>query len=200
MHAGRLASRGRSRAGPGPLPPPVISVGAVTRPWPPRDEQIVISCAEPRGRRARHGGMRLWRVPLTAIVTAVVSAVLLAGGTTAGDAPPSRRRHSRDGVPWERVGAGWVLAQYVSAPPEGGSGPAALYLISPGGTRYKLANWPNWRSAPQLVAWSPDGKRALFQVFSGKGGTEQLTLATGRRARSSCRAPRRRSGTPRRTA
>ena len=36
------------------------------------------------------------------------------------------------------------------------------------------------RSAPELVAWSPDGKRALFQVFSGKGGAGQLTLATGR--------------------
>src|SRR4029077_5391363 len=33
-----------------------------------------------------------------------------------------------------------------------------------------------------LVAWSPDGKRALFQVFSGKGRTEQLTLATGRKS------------------
>jgi len=82
-------------------------------------------------------------------------------------------------VPWDRVGAGWVLAQYASAPPEGGSGPAALYLISPGGTRYQLANWRDWRFAPQLVAWSGDGKRALFQVFSGKGGVEQLTLATG---------------------
>ena len=82
-------------------------------------------------------------------------------------------------MPWDRVGAGWVLAQYASAPPEGGSGPAALYLISPGGTRYQLASWPDWRFAPQLAAWSPDGKRALFQVFSGKGGVEQLTLATG---------------------
>jgi hypothetical protein len=72
-----------------------------------------------------------------------------------------------------------VLAEYASAPPEGGSGPAALYLISPGGIRYQLASWPNWRLAPQLVAWSPDGKRALFQVFSGQGGVEQLTLATG---------------------
>ncbi|HWM99678.1 MAG TPA: hypothetical protein VNO54_21765, partial [Streptosporangiaceae bacterium] len=31
----------------------------------------------------------------------------------------------------------------------------------------------------ELVAWSPDGKRALFQVFSGQGRAEQLTLATG---------------------
>jgi TolB protein len=72
-----------------------------------------------------------------------------------------------------------VLTQYTTAAPEGGSGPATLYLISPGGTRYQLASWPNWKTAPQLVAWSPDGKRALFQVFTGKGGVELLTLATG---------------------
>jgi len=124
--------------------------------------------------------MRLWRAPLTAIVTAVVSAVLLAAGTTAGVAAAQPAGGTaRASVPWDRVGAGWVLAQYASAPPEGGSGPAALYLISPGGTKYQLASWPDWRFAPQLVAWSGDGKRALFQVFSGKGGVEQLTLATG---------------------
>jgi hypothetical protein len=124
--------------------------------------------------------MRLLRAPLTAILTAVVSAVLLAVGTTADVAAAQPTGSTpRASVPWARVGAGWVLAQYASAPPEGGSGPAALYLISPGGTRYQLASWPDWRFAPQLAAWSPDGKRALFQVFSGKGGVEQLTLATG---------------------
>ena len=59
------------------------------------------------------------------------------------------------------------------------SGPEMLYLISPGGTRYQLASWPNDRTAPFLLAWSPDGKRALFQVFSGQGRVEQLTLASG---------------------
>ena len=74
-----------------------------------------------------------------------------------------------------------MLAQYTTAAPEGGkTGPVTLYLISPGGARYQLARWPDSRTAPGLVAWSPDGKRALFQVFSGKGGAEQLTLATGR--------------------
>jgi len=85
------------------------------------------------------------------------------------------------GVPWSHVGPGWLLAQYTTAAPEGGkTGPATLYLISPGGARYPLASWRDNRTAPQLLAWSPDGKRALFQVFSGKGGVEQLTLATGR--------------------
>ena len=135
--------------------------------------------------------MRLRRTLLTAMMTAVVGAAVAGCGTAAttavtqttpagAGARPAGAGAQRDGVPWSEVGAGWVLAQYVSAQPEGGkSGPVALYLISPDGTRYKVAHWPNSRTAPQLVAWSPDGKRALFQIFSGKGGTEVLTLATG---------------------
>jgi len=131
--------------------------------------------------------MRLRRTPLTAIATAVLSAgvltaALLTTGTAAGAAVAQPARAAQPaGVPWSHVGPGWVLAQYTSAAPEGGkTGPAELYLISPGGARYQLARWPDFRFAPELVAWSPDGKRALFQVFSGKGGVEQLTLATGR--------------------
>jgi hypothetical protein len=122
-------------------------------------------------------------------MAAIVSAVLLTAGTTAGAAAArpagSASAAARASVPWSHVGAGWVLAQYTSAqagPSQSGpghSGPVALYLISPGGTRYELASWPSSRTAPLLVAWSPDGKRALFQASSGKGGAEQLTLATG---------------------
>jgi hypothetical protein len=132
--------------------------------------------------------MKLRRTPLAAIVAAVVTAVLLAIGSTAvaattpatTGAAQSAAGTARAAVPWDRVGTGWVLAQYTSAQPGGGgSGPEQLYLISPGGTRYQLASWPDDRTAPQLLAWSPDGRHALFQVFSGKGGVEQLTLATG---------------------
>jgi TolB protein len=134
--------------------------------------------------------MRLRRTPLTAIAAAVLgtgalTAALLTTGATA-DAQPARTSHPAAaarpaGVPWNRVGTGWVLAQYTTAAPEGGkTGPVALYLISPGGARYQLARWPDLRSAPGLVAWSPDGKRALFEVFAGKERAEQLTLATGR--------------------
>ena len=139
--------------------------------------------------------MRLRRTPLIAIATAVLSvgaltAALLATGTaaTAATAEPATTSHAATtaraaGVPWSHVGRGWVLAQNTTAAPEGGkAGPVTLYLISPGGARYQLARWPDSRTAPGLVAWSPDGKRALFQVFSGKGRTEQLTLATGRKS------------------
>ena len=128
--------------------------------------------------------MRLRRTPLTAIATAVLSAGVLAAallttGTAATAEPVTSAQPA--GVPWSHVGPGWVLAQYTTAAPAGGkTGPATLYLVSPGGAKYQLARWPDFRTAPELVAWSPDGKRALFQVFSGKGGVEQLTLATGR--------------------
>jgi hypothetical protein len=124
--------------------------------------------------------MRLLRAHLTALLTALLTVVLLAAGTLAGVASAQPAATAAAGVPWNHVGTGWVLAQYTTAAPEGGkTGPATLYLISPGGARYKLASWRDNRTAPQLLAWSPDGKRALFQVFSGKGGLEQLTLATG---------------------
>jgi hypothetical protein len=136
--------------------------------------------------------MRLRRVPLTAILTAVLFTAGTMAGVTA--AQPAARAAStaqagqagqaapaaRAGVPWDRVGPGWVLVQDTTARPEGGrSGPETLDLISPSGTTYQLARWPDSRFAPVLLAWSPDGKRALFQVFSGKGGVEVLTLATG---------------------
>ncbi len=143
--------------------------------------------------------MRLRGAALAAIIPALVSALLTvmtsgcaaaqparaAAGLTASHATsgPGGSPHGRAAVPWSHVGPGWVLTQYASAPPEGGPGPAALYLISPGGTRYQLASWPSWRSAPQLVAWSPDGQRALFQVVTGRGGAEQLTLASGQVSR-----------------
>src|SRR6185369_12567884 len=139
--------------------------------------------------------MRPRRTPLIAIATAVLSAgaltaALFTTGTaaTAATAESATTSHAATtaqaaGVPWRHVGPGWVLAQYTTAAPEGGkAGPVTLYLISPGGARYQLARWPDSRTAPGLVAWSPDGKRALFQVFSGKGRTEQLTLATGRKS------------------
>jgi TolB protein len=135
--------------------------------------------------------MRPRRTPLIAIATAVLSAgaltaALLATGPAATAEPATASRPATAqaaGVPWSHVGLGWVLAQYTTAAPEGGkAGPVTLYLISPGGARYQLARWPDSRTAPGLVAWSPDGKRALFQVFSGRGGAEQLTLATGRKS------------------
>jgi hypothetical protein len=135
--------------------------------------------------------MRLRRTPLIAtavLSTGALTAALLTTGTAAAAQPARTSRPAAAARPpgalWNRVGPGWVLTQYTTAAPEGGkTGPVTLYLVSPGGARYQLARWPDFRSAPELVAWSPDGKRALFQVFSGQGRAEQLTLATGRMSR-----------------
>src|SRR6185312_11119911 len=116
--------------------------------------------------------MRLRRNPLTAIATAVLSAgaltaALLTTGTAATAEPAGTAQaatttsHAASfarpaGVPWSHVGPGWVLTQYAAAVPEGGKpGPVTLYLISPIGARYQLAHWPDSRTAPDLVAWSP---------------------------------------------
>lgn len=71
-----------------------------------------------------------------------------------------------------------MLDEYTATFPK--AGPAALYLFSPQGARYRLASWPDSDTAPQLLAWSPDGKRALFVTRSADPRTEQLTLATGK--------------------
>ena len=138
--------------------------------------------------------MRLRGAVKAAVIAGLVSALVAVMTSGCAATQPGRTGASltashasaspgRASVPWKSVGPGWVLTQYASAPPEGGAGPAELYLISPAGTRYQLATWPSWRSAPQLVAWSPDGRRALFGVVTGHGGAEQLTLATGQVSR-----------------
>src|SRR5580658_8907600 len=117
--------------------------------------------------------MRLRRAPSSLIATVMLSTVLLATGLTAcaaaaqpGAATSAARPAAAAAtgtalasVPWNRVGPGWILAQYTSARPGGSSAPLELYLISPGGTKYQLARWPNSQTAPYLVAWSPDGQQ-----------------------------------------
>jgi hypothetical protein len=130
--------------------------------------------------------MRTWRTWFTALATTgLIAAALLAGAlpaTTAVAAPAAAAGAGRAQVPWRQVGPGWVLVQYSQAKPEGGgAGPVTLDLTSPRGTIYKLASWPSSSTAPALVAWSPDGTRALFDIATSNGGkVEQLTLATGR--------------------
>ncbi len=129
--------------------------------------------------------MRLNRARLTAVLTALLTVLLLAAGMLAGVASAQPARSTAlAGVPWSHVGPGWTLTQYTTAPPENGkqAAPLTLYLISPGGVKYRLASWPDYRTAPQLLDWSADGERALFQDFSGPGSVGNLTLATGRMA------------------
>jgi len=142
--------------------------------------------------------MRLRRASLPRLITAVLSTVLLAAGLTAcaaaarpaaatsparaaatGTASAAATSTASASVLGNRVGPGWILAEYTSARSGGGgSGPVELYLISPAGAKYQLARWPNFLTAPVLVAWSPDGQQALFRDSPGRG-IELLTLATG---------------------
>lgn len=112
---------------------------------------------------------RIWKA---LALSAAVAGLLLAAVPAAAQPAAGGAR-----VPWSEVGPGWVLDEYTVVFPK--AEPAELYLFSPQGTRYLLASWPDSRTAPQLVAWSPDHKRALF-TFGEVPRTEQLTLATGK--------------------
>jgi TolB protein len=121
--------------------------------------------------RARKAALAVTAFAMTALAVAA-----LAG--TAPSATAAAPRTATTGVPWSEVGPGWVLDEYTVMFPK--AGPAALYLFSPQGARYRLASWPDSDTAPQLLAWSPDGKRALLVTKSTYPRTEQLTLATGK--------------------
>jgi len=63
----------------------------------------------------------------------------------------------RAGVPWRSVGRGWILADLARS--GSASGPGTLYLVSPGGQRYRLGPAPG---SALLQDWSGDGTHALF--------------------------------------
>jgi TolB protein len=131
---------------------------------------------------------------LAVSVAAGSGGVALASGTTGhrtdradrADRAAARAAAARAAVPWKRVGPGWVLAEYWPGRfPENGAAkaaPATLYLISPGGTRYRLFRWATTKSPPFLLDWSGDKTRALVQTATA-GGLEQIVLATGKARR-----------------
>lgn len=101
---------------------------------------------------------------------------------------PAGKVGQRSDVPWSLVGPGWLLATWaptaeqqsadITMPNPPGT---ALFLVDPLGGRYALSAGV---SVPDgdLVAWSGDGKRALFQVrFGGRANVELsvLDLANG---------------------
>lgn len=99
------------------------------------------------------------------------------GGTrvTAGPA------HWAAGVPWRSVGKGWILADLARS--QTATGPGTLYVVSPGGKRYRLGTAP---AGATLQDWSGNGTNALF--FAEKDGSTTgsitvLNLHTGRASR-----------------
>jgi len=101
------------------------------------------------------------------------------------------RTGQRSAIPWSLVGAGWALAEYSTAQPAAnglasGSGRYTTYLVDPLGGKYAVATWSG-SAAPQLVAWSGDGKKALFgpapdstAVAGSAGSYRVLHVSTGR--------------------
>jgi len=84
----------------------------------------------------------------------------------------------RAGVPWRSVGQGWILADLASS--AAASGPGTLYLVSPGGQRYRLGPAP---ANAFLEDWSGDGTHALFldpDPRPGRASVVVLDLRTGR--------------------
>jgi hypothetical protein len=82
----------------------------------------------------------------------------------------------RAGVPWRSVGRGWILADVArSGSP---TGPETVYLVSPGGQRYRLGPAP---ANAFLEDWSGDGTHALFlrQSLKPNASVIVLDLQTG---------------------
>jgi hypothetical protein len=97
-------------------------------------------------------------------------------------------------VPWAQVGPGWMVAVWTpvtpqmpgNQPPPGEPTPETatdvLYLVSPSGDRYAIAELPPGDDANNLLEWSPDGTRALFTSSYGSGATAtSIDLHTGAR-------------------
>jgi hypothetical protein len=101
------------------------------------------------------------------------------------------RTGRRSAIPWSLVGDGWALAEVSTAQPlanglASGSGRYTTYLVDPLGGKYAIATWSG-SAAPQLVAWSGDGKKALFGppanstgTGGAAGGYRLLHVSTGR--------------------
>jgi hypothetical protein len=126
--------------------------------------------------------MRTWKAVLFGFATAgLLAASIPAAAPPVAEASVTVTATGavRAPVPWNRVGPGWVLAEYS---PDSSVYPAALYLVGPQGTRYRLASWPGSMSyPPNLMAWSPDGTRAFFSLSpDATGKLEQLNLTTGK--------------------
>jgi hypothetical protein len=97
-------------------------------------------------------------------------------------------------VPWPQVGPGWMLAVWTPVTPHmpGNQPPPGeptsetatnvLYLVSPAGDRYSIAEFPPADGAPRLVDWSGDGSHALFDSTHGsETSVISIDLHTGAR-------------------
>src|SRR5580704_1744150 len=108
--------------------------------------------------------------PAPASSRTVAIAAAVASSPTAAAALP----------PLAQAGSGWALAMYASDRDVAHT-PVTLYLTTPAGARYAVHTWTHGTQW-QLVAWSPDRSKAIFEAVSATGGltvVHQMTLTTG---------------------
>ncbi len=98
---------------------------------------------------------RLARRAAAVSLSLLCLAGVVCGGATAAQAGDEAA--SRASVPWPSVGRGWILADVARS--KSSSGQGTLYLVSPGGQRYRLGPAP---ANAVLEDWSGNGTDALF--------------------------------------
>jgi hypothetical protein len=134
-------------------------------------------CAAGQGPAAAQSPAQQSLARQTAPPQATVSGA--ASGETSGAASGETPAASK--VPWQSVGAGWVLDTY-SAGTVAKPAPTTLYLVSPAGAKYALLTWPaSVTPGPFLDAWAGDKTKALFSLYSSSGqsdGYGELNLMT----------------------
>jgi hypothetical protein len=117
-----------------------------------------------------------------ASTTTSTSSLATTTTTTAWTAPGFPQALSPQEIPWDEVGAGWLLVRYKRAfSGEGGwdsTVPEALFLIGPENTTYAVGAW----DGKEILAWSPEGRRILtfddtLQVIDLRDGTEAVIPA-----------------------
>ena len=125
--------------------------------------------------------------PAAGMPTGSPSAVASPVGLAAGQVG------TRSQVPWDQIGPGWFLvlkdtsapvSHEESAPPAPKGGTTTLSLLSPDGAWYAITSWPSdpegssVMGRASLVAWSGDGRHALFSdQFDGIA--IEMDLTTG---------------------
>ena len=109
-------------------------------------------------------------------LSAVALIGVICGGATSAQAVDSAAGWA--GAPWHSVGRGWILANVAKS--QSSSGRGTLYLVSPGGQRYRLGPAP---ANSILEDWSGNGTDALFFPQNPGQTTAPITvlnLHTGR--------------------
>jgi hypothetical protein len=89
---------------------------------------------------------------------------------------PRGQQGFRSQVPWSAVGTGWRLLLPYDA---GDTPPASLYLYDPAGGRYLISD--RLPAHASLLAWSPDGTRAMVRSSSSGDTTryQEVSLRSG---------------------